>query len=49
MLLLVCIQIFLLNELSMSGTICPKTSILAHYPVSNERFNGFDLVILGFS
>ena len=46
---LVCVQTFLLNELSMSRTICPKASVLAHYPDSNERLNGFDLVILGFS
>jgi len=26
-----------------------KTLILAHYPDLNERLNGFDLVIFGFS
>jgi len=40
---------FLLNGLSMRGTICPKALILARCPNSNERLNGFDLATLGFS
>jgi len=43
------VQTFLLNGLSMRGTICPKALILARCPDSNERLNGFDLVILGSS
>jgi len=46
---LVCVQTFLPNELLMRGTIWPKASILAHYRDSNERLNGFNLIILGYS